>query len=648
MNIKITYNWLLEYLDTDATPFEIQKYLSLCGPSIESVTKIGDDYVFDVEITSNRIDTASVIGIAQEAQAILPMFGKKALLKLNPLLNLKLDQIKQGTGFDLKVEIKNPDLVSRFTAIIFDHIVIGDSPDYIKERLKLAGVKVINNVVDISNYLMLTLGQPIHMFDYDKIGKDKSRLVPTMIVRESHKGEKLITLDELEMTLPGGDIVIEDGSGKLIDLCGIMGGLNSAITSSTKRVLLFVQTYNKTKIRKTTMSTGQRTIAATFFEKGLDEKRVEATTVAASHLIEKYCQGIVASEIKDIYPSPVQLKKINVEYEVLDKLIGVKIERKKINNILTNLGFSLEDDPNQGLTLPEGQTLQIIVPSWRTNDINIPEDLVEEVARVYGYHNIPSVLQPNTYIEQPKEMEDIFVFQNKIKLFLKHLGLNEVINYSMVSEEQITEFGLDPGKHLRLSNTLSKDIEYLRTTLMISLLKNVGENSGKKDILRLFEIAKVYLPKKEGLPDEVYKVCIATNSDYYDLKGIVEAIYKELNIDVGAIRESPFPKITEKGGVYMIEVDFQSLIDNSQLVPKYVPIHPYAVIKLDKTFELRADIKSAPTTYAEIEQKALKSKLLQKLEVVTLFKNKLTLRFYYSSFEKNITEKEAKSELDRI
>ncbi len=262
MNIKITYNWLLEYLDTDASPDELQKYLSLCGPSIESVTRVGSDYVFDIEITSNRIDTASVIGIAQEAQAILPMFGKKAVLKLNPLLNLKLDQIKPSSGFDLNVDIKNPGLVSRFTAIIFDHIVIGDSPSYIKERLKLAGVKVINNVVDISNYLMLTLGQPIHMFDFDKISDHK------MIVRESKKGEKLTTLDGLEMTLPGGDIVIEDGSGKLIDLCGVMGGLNSAITASTKRVLLFVQTYNKSKIRKTTMSTVQRTIAATFFEKG--------------------------------------------------------------------------------------------------------------------------------------------------------------------------------------------------------------------------------------------------------------------------------------------------------------------------------------------------------------------------------------------
>ncbi|MFA6016510.1 MAG: phenylalanine--tRNA ligase subunit beta [Patescibacteria group bacterium] len=642
MNIKITYNWLLDYLDTDATPDEIRQYLSLCGPSVESVEKIGNDYVFDIEITSNRIDTASVIGIAQEAQAILPMFGKKAVLKLNPLTNLKFAQIKEGSGYDLKVDIQNPNLVSRFTALIFDQITIKDSPQFIKDRLIYAGVKVINSVVDISNYLMITLGQPIHMFDYDKIADKK------MIVRESKKGEKLITLDEKEITLPGGDVVIEDGSGKLIDLCGIMGGLNSAITSKTKRVLLFVQTYNKSKIRRTTMSTGQRTIAATFFEKGLDEERVEATTVIASQLLQKYCGGVVVSKIQDIYPKKSPKKVINVKYELIDKLIGVKIDKKIIKSILTNLGFIVETGH-----APSVHHLQITVPSFRINDISIPEDIVEEVARVYGYQNVPSVLQPIVYIDQPKAMEDIFVFQNKIKLFLKHLGLNEVINYSMISKDQITDFGLDPAKHLRLSNTLSKDIEYLRTSLPVSLFKNIKENSGKKDTLRLFEIAKVYIKDgpsistvvnkinkvRPSLPNEIYRLAIATNTDYYDLKGIVEAIYKELNIDEIAFAKAT--AIKEKDGVFMVELDFQKLIDNCQLVLKYKPLHPYAIIKLDKTFEISPD-----NTYGAIYKSAEKSKLLQRIEVVTLYQNKLTLRFYYSSPDRNITEEEAKMELN--
>ena len=456
MNIKITYNWLLDYLDTDATPYELQKYLSLSGPSIEKVEKIGDDYVFDVEITSNRIDTASVIGIAQEAQAILPMFGKIAKLKKNPLTECKFENIV-GANFNspdkraiqespLRVKIIDPNLVSRFTAIIFDQIVIKGSPDFIKDRLTRAGVKVINNVVDISNYLMITLGQPIHMFDYDKIN-DK-----LMIVRESKKDEKLITLDEKEIILPGGDVVIEDGSGNLIDLCGIMGGLNSAITPQTKRIVLFVQTYSKSRIRKTTMATGQRTIASTFFEKGLDEERVEATTVTAAQLIEKYCGGKVASRIQDIFPTPYKGTVIKIKRDKFEKLIGIKMEPKIIKQILLNLGFLVKENNNN---------LFVTVPSHRKYDVIIEEDLIEEVARIYGYHNIPSILQSIAYIDQSKEMENIFIFQNKIKLLLKHLGLNEVVNYSMISKSMIQDSGLKIDDHLRLSNSISEDIEYL-------------------------------------------------------------------------------------------------------------------------------------------------------------------------------------------
>ncbi|MEK7597599.1 MAG: phenylalanine--tRNA ligase subunit beta [Patescibacteria group bacterium] len=649
MNIKITYNWLFEYLDTDATPDQVREYLSLCGPSIENVEKVGDDHVFDIEVISNRIDYASVLGIAQESVAILPMFGKRAKFKMNPLNEYKFERINNElriTNYELNVQIKDPSLCPRFTAIVIEDVKIGPSPKFISERLVACGVKSINNVVDISNYLMLALGQPVHVFDYDQIKNS------TMIMRESKKGEKIVTLDEKEVVLPGGDIVIEDGSGRLIDLCGIMGGLNSAISDKTKNVLLFVQTYDKVKIRKTTMTTGVRTIAATFFEKGLDPERVEPTLVYGIELLEKYAQGKVGSKLYDIYPEKQEEKLLVMNFEIFEKKIGVKIPEKTINSILTNLGFGVVIAPSKGQTLTQGQTLQITVPSWRTNDIDIPEDIIEEVARVYGYQNIPSILQPIVYVDQPKDMENIFVFQNRIKIFLKHLGLNEVINYSMISKKMIEEFGLKVEDHLRLSNSISEDIKYLRISLLPSLKKNIKENSGKKDVLKLFEIAKVYIPVETGhapsLPNETYRLGIAVNTDYSDLKGIVEAIYMELNINVETPYRASVPEINEKNGVFLAEIDFQSLIDNCQLVPKYKPLHPYAIIKLDKTFDLRANIKFAPTTYSEIKQNAFKSKLLQKIEVVTLYQNKLTLRFYYSSPDRNITEEDAKAELYKV
>jgi len=636
MNIKITYNWLLDYLDTDVTPDEMQKYLSLSGPSIERVEKVGDDYVFDIEVISNRIDYASVLGIAQESVAILPMFGKKAKFKLNPLkeYDFKKYYLTHGRGIDnkkLNIVIKNESLCPRFTAIVIENVTISQSPNFIKDRLIACGIKSINNVIDISNYLMLALGQPVHVFDYDQI-KDA-----TMIMRESKKAEKIVTLDGKEITLPGGDIVIEDGLGRLIDLCGIMGGLNSAISDKTKNVVLFVQTYDKSRIRRTLMSTGVRTVAATFFEKGLDPERVEPTLAYGVELLEKYAQGKIASKLYDIYPEKQKEKSLVMGYELFGKKIGVKIPEKTIDSILINLGFKINHLNNDRTKM-----VKIIIPSWRTNDVNIPEDIVEEVARIYGYHNIPSVLQPIVYVNQPKEMEDIFVFQNRIKLLLKHLGLNEVINYSMVSKEQLIEFCLDPKKHLRLSNTLSKDIEYLRTCLTVSLYKNIKDNTGKKEVMRFFEIGKVYLPVGNGrdrsLPNEVYKIGVATNTDYFDLKGIIEAIYKELNIN-----ELDVPEIVKKNDVFMVEIDFKKLVESYRPIPKYQPINPYAVIKLDKTFEIQPQ-----TTYAVVRQKAFQSKLLQKIEVVTLYKNKLTLRFYYSSSERNITEEEAKKELNKV
>jgi len=624
MNIKITHNWLLEYLDTDATPNEIQKYLSLCGPAIESITKMDADYVYDIEITSNRIDSASVFGIAQEAASILPMFGKKAKLKTNPLTDFKFDksQVKQNDPL-LKIDITDSKLISRFVALVFDNVNLKPSPAPILERLKAVGVKTINNIVDISNYLMIELGQPIHMFDYDLI-KDHQ-----MIMKESKKGETIVTLDKNKVTLPGGDIVIEDKKEHLIDLCGIMGGLDSAINEKTKKVVLFVQTYNKTKIRRTNMLTGIRTIASTYFEKGLDEERVEATTIIASRLIKKNSQAKQISSIIDIYPNKYQPLIIKTTVSKINKLIGIVLPKEKIISILENLGFQ---------TKLLNDSLSVIVPPSRKNDVFIEEDLIEEVARIFGYHNIPSKLQNPTYVKQPKDMENIFIFQNKIKLLLKHLGLNEVINYSMVSKKQLEELALDPKKHLRLTNSLSLDIEYLRTSLIPSLIKNIKDNEGKKEKLKLFEIAKIYLPKDNDLPNEVYKIGIATNTDYLDLKGIVESIYKELNIE-----DEVSELIETKDGIYITEIDFNKLIRLSRSFPSYKPLHPYSVIKLDKTFKIGSN-----STYAIIKKLAEKSKLLQKIEFISLFENKMTLRFYYSCPIRNITEEEAKLELEQI
>ncbi len=646
----------MEFLETKASPYDLQKYLSLSGPSIERVDKFEDDYIFDIEIISNRIDTASVIGIAQEAAAILPLYNIEARLKFNPFNQLKFKNIQDKFRDSLKLDLSvDHNLCSRFTALIFDNVKLAPSPDFIQKRLMAAGIKVINNIVDISNYLMLTLGQPVHMFDYDKITHQR------MILRASRHGEKIKILDGQEVEVPVGSIVIEDGEGELTDLCGIMGGEKSAINQNTSRIIFFVQTYNKERIRKTTMNTGVRTLAATYFEKGLDEERVEPTVVYGADLIEKYTGGKISSKLIDLYPHPYKGKKVITDYHFFEKKIGAKIEKKIINKILNNLGLTVEE---------KGEVLEASVPSYRKYDISIPEDLVEEVARVWGYHKIPSHLSPPATVIQPPEVEKVFKTASRIKHFLKHLGLNEVINYSMISQAMINEWGLKKEAHLRLANTISDEIEFMRISLLPSLYKNIIDNRGKKEVLRFFELAKVYYPRIDDLPEEKYKLSIGLNTDYFDLKGVVEALIEELNInkvtwkkgvtdkfyslffnqDIGCTGLIDGEEVIYLGQsklddrIFFAEIDFETLIKNAKLLKTYTPLNPYAVIKLDLTIEL-----NEKTSFTEIKNKCLSTcQWLQKIEVTDQFKNKITLRFYFNHPKRNLTEAEAKREMDKI
>jgi len=665
MNIKITYDWLLEYLETDADPYEMQKFLSLCGPSIETVEKIGEDYVFDIEITSNRIDMASVFGVAQEAQAILPLFGKKAKLKFNPLQTYSFENLKAEPTktHKLSVQIEDPALVSRFTAIVLDNVLIALSPDVISKRLKLSGIKSINNVVDISNYLMISLGQPVHMFDYDQI-KDG-----VMKVRRSKKGEKLTTLDSKELILPGDDIVIEDGSGRLIDLCGIMGGENSSIKDDTTRIVFFVQTYDKKAIRKTSMLTGQRTLAATYFEKGLDPERVESTFAYGIELLQELTEGVVCSELTDIYPHKKQETHVKAYLKDIQRVIGVPIEEEKVTSILTHLGFIVEKHEDTELAYPDGVYFDVTAPTYRVDDVSIQEDIIEEVARVYGYHNLPNTISPLTYIKQPKHISNLHTVQYRTKYFLKHLGLHEFLNYSMVSGDLLSTLDYQISNHLKIANTISSEIEHMRTSLLPSLIKNMKDNSGRKNHLKLFEFAKIYEPRAGDLPQELHRLGIVVNTDFDDLKGIISALFQELNIgnilvksgehklmsnaasiyrgddmigSFGTLHQKYAEKLNLTEQMYIAEIDFESIIQNYQIQHTFKAPLQYAMVKLDLTVIKKMSYQKMRDISFE------NSKLLQNIEYVSSFENKISLRFYFSSETKNITEKEALLELEQI
>lgn len=706
MNIKITHSWLLEYLDTKATPQQIQEYLSLCGPSVERIEKVADDWVYDIEITSNRIDTVSVVGIAREAGAILNRFNIPARFK-PPQIKTPTDSPK------LPFTIKDPDkLCHRLMAVVMDNVFIGDSPEYIKNRLLLAGIRSINNLVDITNYVMLEIGHPTHVFDYDRIKTNN------FLIRHAKKGEKITTLDEKTYELFENDIIIDDGTGQIIDFPGIMGTANSIVTNETKRIVFFIESNDSVAIRKSSMTHGIRTMAASINEKYPDINLVQTALFRGIELFEKHAKAKVASQVFDIYPNPVQDKKIKVSYQYLTDRIGVEIPKKQIKDILIDLGFiichpeeSIDDEGSNNVKFT------VIVPSFRSHDVSQPEDIVEEIARIYGYHNLPTQLPPMVYIKQPEDTERLFQYQQVIKTFLKHQGFLEVMNYSACSQELLDAFSLESKTYLEITNTISQDIKYLRQSLIPSLVKNIRDNEGYQSSLKLFEIAKTYIPTGKDLPIENFKIGCVVNTSFADLKGILDGLVKELNIDEVTIklsdnslftstmqnsiychcdpelsrgrsfnpevnpRDNPtnlgrligngitsssrlsgiprndnsfiighFGKISAehtaklqlKSDVFAFEFDFTSLIETARLMPIYKKFSQFANIHLDLTVE-----HNKP--YNEIINIAKKNAPhLIEVSLKDQYKNNLTLHFVFAANDRNLTEREAMEELEKI
>lgn len=681
MNFNITHNWLLEYIDTDATPEEIQNFLSLSAVNVETLEKVGDNVVYDIEVTSNRIDAASVIGFAQECVAVLPHHGKKTTWKHNPLTKSlkdiahKIDKTQTAEAKarkpneatnthtpdrELKITVKDADTISRITAVILSGIHVGPSPDIIKQRLEACGERSINNVVDISNYLRITLGQPVHIFDYDSIK------AATITIEKSQKGDIVTLIDGKELKLPGNDVIIKDGEGRIIDLVGLMGGQNTGVTDSTKNILLFIPIVNKTLVRRTSMTTGHRTPAISYFEKGLDEERTEPTCTLGVEMLQEHAQAQVASRIYDIYPKKSQKVHLSVSLSYLNALMNTKLAINDIADMISPLGFTVESTGED--------TMKVDVPSWRRKDVDSQADIAEEVARVYGYHNIEPHIQKTDPVYQPLDVHNLFDAKEKVRNYLAAVGYNEQYNYSMVSEKMIKAYKQDPADFLKLTDTISTDIEYMRRHLIPSLLKNITDNQGRYEHLRFFELARVYKKRDGELPREDERLTLVTYDDFATLKGTLENILGVLNIEgvsfenydkaaessiqvqlvhpdaegnlghVGLLRESYMMSHGIKKPVCAAELRFAELVKFINPHPKYVKPNPHAHIKLDVTYT-----SDKNHVFAEIRDAAFKtSDLLQSIDVIDQYEDQVTLRLTFAAEDRNITEAEAKEELEKI
>ncbi|MBI2268451.1 MAG: phenylalanine--tRNA ligase subunit beta [Candidatus Blackburnbacteria bacterium] len=641
MDILIPDNWLRDFLKTKATPEKIAKCLSLAGPSVEKIEKSESILVYLIEVTTNRIDSASVYGIAREAAAILPRFKIPAALQP---VKVASSQKLAGTVDYLSVKV-DPVLCKRFTAILIHDVKVGPSPKHIQERLSAVGIRPINNIVDISNYLMQELGQPTHTFDYDKIKGAR------MVLRASKPGEKITTLDGKTHELSGDDIVIEDGGGRLVDLAGIMGGGNSAIDPHTRNVLLFVQHYNPINIRRTSMRLSHRTQAAALFEKGLDPENIELTVRRGIDLFVELAGGKPAKTIFDIYPKAYKPKVISTRVGFIEERLGTKILKKDITRYLLALGFGVRT---------MGNAITVSVPSFRAEDINLPEDIVEEVARIYGYHNLPSALMMGALPE--KLHNSPFDFEKRIKDLEKTLGAIEVYTSSLVSKELVSLQDVSP-RALKLKNPLGKESEYLRSSLAPSLVQ-VAKRVGEKEPFHIFEIANVYLsPGKQSLPDEKMTLGgVFFNYSWREARGIVETILRNfsiqaefepensmgfllnhrLTINVGKDNIGEFGTLEGRGLVYY-EFDVESLRTFAKLIPGYQPEPKYPPQIEDITLLLPSKIYIGP-----VIENIRKTNNIASVELVDNYQNTVTLRVTYQDSNKTMTDKEVQTIREKI
>ena len=651
MVIKLTYNWIKEYLKTNLTPEIFAEKLSLVGPSFERIEKKEDDFVFEIEITPNRVDVASSYGIAQEAYAALIDEKIKFIDKFQNFnykaFKEQFENLKQD--FEIKILKKG---ATRYIAFVMENVKVQPSPKFIQKRLQACGIKTINNVVDISNYAMLELGQPNHIFDFEKLENK------TLIMREAKRGERIQLLDGNLYKLEEGDLVFVDDKGQLTDLCGIMGGAISSVKKDTTKILVTIPVYNKTKIRKTSLRLNLRTEAAIYFEKGLDEERATKAMKLLYDLLTKYANAKVSSKIFDFYPDPYIPRKIKIKYKDIVRLIGVEIDSSQIKNILSRLGFSIKS--------VNKEVFEIKVPAHRKNDIFNLEDIVEEVARIYGYYRLPSNLPPFALLPEDEFEKKLFKLQSKSKYFLKARGFNEVMNYSMISHKMVKKTGGDEKSFLRITHPITERLVFMRQELLTSLLENIENNKGFFDEIKIFELAKVYFKKPLK---EVWHLAIGLTHDYYYLQALVRILFEELKLPKPEFRPSKNPNFGSRQAqifingkklgilgeiensignfekVSLCELDFEVLVSLSSYSFKIKPIPKFAVIKLDYNFEL-----SPTLSYEKIESVAFKtSRYLWQIKLLDVYKDKkITLRFFFTDFEKNLTEEQAKKELSKV
>jgi len=512
-----SYNWLqLFFKKKLPKPEKLAEILSMHFFEVEEVEKKGNDWTLDVDVLPNRgADCFSHLGVAREISTIL---GYKLEAP-----DKTFEETEGKTKDFIKVEIRSKKDCYRYTAKVITNIKVGPSPVWIKEKLKVLGLKSINNIVDVANYVMLETGQPLHVFDLDKISDRK------IIVRRAQKGDRITTLDGEKYAL-GKDVLVIADNKKPLAIAGIKGGKEAGIDKKTRDIVLESANFNAKTVRKGSKSIDLKTDASWRFEHGIDLNLSKVAIERASHLIQKLAKGKVCKGLVDFYPKKPVVKKIKLDLDYTQSLLGVKLTSSKIKSILKSLGFDILKS--------SGSQFLVRVPTFRL-DVLIPEDLIEEIGRIYGYENIPLAF-PKTALIPAKRNFNIF-WENRVKDILKESGFTETYNYSFLSKKQGEIFGHDASSMIELENPLSAAHQYLRPSLIPNLLKVLEENQKLFKDIRMFEIGKIFIQQKTV--EKRMLTGVISGDAFYEAKGIIDLLLNKLGLsDIWYDEYKPTPE----------------------------------------------------------------------------------------------------------
>ncbi len=609
--MKISYNWLKEYVHFYLSPQELADRLTSVGLVVAGIQSVEDDFCLEVEVTSNRPDCLGIIGIAREVAAAAGG-------------TLHLPEIHfQDTNSEIKnfidIAVEEPMLCPHYTARIVRHVMVEPSPEWMQKRLKCMGLRPVNNIVDVTNYVMIETGQPIHAFDLDKISDQR------IIVRKASNGEEIVVINGARRVLFPDMLVIADGK-RPIAIAGIMGGKETEVSESTRNILLECAQFDPGRVRRTSKVLGIASDSSYRFERGIDPEAINYVSQRAIKLMKECADGEIIDGIIDVRSGRFMPRRVTLRIEQLHKVMGVEIEKAEAVDILKRLQFHILSDG--------GTFVHVEVPSFR-GDIYREIDLIEEVARIYGYHNIPTRTSICIRGSTKSKCE---IVEDSILQFLNGLGFYEVKTFSIVDTSALQAINLWSDKEsIDIANPLRQEESRLRTCLLPNLIRSKIYNMHHGvERVKIFEISKVYLAG-DKLPQEKTCLSFIADGDFYSTKGIVESLLLSLGIFskcewklfhepklfheertavifldnkvLGYLGEAS-KELRFKTLSCLLELDMDLLIEKSNFSKKYQNLPQYPPVLRDL-----AIIVDEEVTWASIERCIIDTKVLSLKEI---------------------------------